>query len=567
MLRTSILLSTIALTSAACTPPEDAPSSAETADTLRNGRFTRPVSNIGLAPETFTAPSAPNPVTISSATDSAVTVVFRDRASFDAANVVQRIEVEADRGVRFVGGWANVRSYGALSGWTTFVDDSIEAGKLYCYRVRTSNSYGTRTSQRSCTYDPECIYSGDKREPRPRSGGPVRTVRLLQQNVFGTSDGDCDARLSRLGNAIAQATPAFDIVGVQELYGTSDFDLVNCEADQFNDAIWSTGRYRNSSNYNRYNPVGEFFSGQPDGGIALFSLGDLQSFEEHEWDENNWTPVVDAVQGFVFARVWLPRVGMHIDTYVVHVDANVDGASRTVRRAQLAQLADEIRENSRLSGNPVLVMGDFNIGGPKTCDGNRGYRDIMEALRYPRDLWMEVRPNDATGTHEGQRIDYVFLVTDPQLTNSPYEVVVDDLRRHVKWTSDGERVSDHDGIDVTLEFHDRCPWDVNHPNYCRDCGPCEAGTGDCDSDAECKGGLVCSHDVGAQYGLPSHYDVCECPWDVGHANYCRDCGPCGYGQGDCDGDAQCGEGLTCLNDVGADFGLPASYDVCGFYVD
>lgn len=45
--------------------------------------------------------------------------------------------------------------------------------------------------------------------------------------------------------------------------------------------------------------------------------------------------------------------------------------------------------------------------------------------------------------------------------------------------------------------------------FCTACGPCRKGEGDCDSNAECKYGLVCSRDVGPNYGWASWVDVCE----------------------------------------------------------
>ena len=97
------------------------------------------------------------------------------------------------------------------------------------------------------------------------------------------------------------------------------------------------------------------------------------------------------------------------------------------------------------------------------------------------------------------------------------------------------------------------------PNYCRDFGPCPAGKGDCDSNSECQAGLVCVNDVGAQYGLPAHYDVCEAGGARPDPDYCVS-NYCGIGDGDCD-PGQCNEGV-CVNDVGARYGLPAHYDVC-----
>ena len=57
------------------------------------------------------------------------------------------------------------------------------------------------------------------------------------------------------------------------------------------------------------------------------------------------------------------------------------------------------------------------------------------------------------------------------------------------------------------------PCDIFQPgaDWCKDCGPCAEGQGDCDSDAECQSGLICAQDVGANYGWPADRDVCERP--------------------------------------------------------
>jgi hypothetical protein len=108
--------------------------------------------------------------------------------------------------------------------------------------------------------------------------------------------------------------------------------------------------------------------------------------------------------------------------------------------------------------------------------------------------------------------------------------------------------------------------------YCSDplCGPCKEEQGDCDSDAECAGDLVCVSNVGANYNLPATMDVClestlrSCDKSEGDWGYCSDlaCGPCGVGQGDCDDDNQCSEGLVCAYNKGEAYGLPSNMDVC-----
>ena len=48
----------------------------------------------------------------------------------------------------------------------------------------------------------------------------------------------------------------------------------------------------------------------------------------------------------------------------------------------------------------------------------------------------------------------------------------------------------------------------------------------------------------------------------GHNDYCQDHGPCVASQGDCDGSSECASGLTCVNDVGTDYGWSSITDVC-----
>ena len=101
-----------------------------------------------------------------------------------------------------------------------------------------------------------------------------------------------------------------------------------------------------------------------------------------------------------------------------------------------------------------------------------------------------------------------------------------------------------------------CPHPIGHWDYCKDCGPCDAGQGDCDLDSECQNGLPCV--------LVPGMDVC-CPHPIGHLDYCRDCGPCYAGQGDCDRDSECQSGLTCAKVPGVDVCCPhpiGHWDYC-----
>jgi hypothetical protein len=93
-----------------------------------------------------------------------------------------------------------------------------------------------------------------------------------------------------------------------------------------------------------------------------------------------------------------------------------------------------------------------------------------------------------------------------------------------------------------------CPIPVGHLDFCRNCGPCAEGQGDCDTNSECQSGLTCVQVTGTDYCQAS-----GCPHPVGHLDYCRDCGPCAEGEGDCDTNSECQSGLTCVQVTGTDY--------------
>ncbi len=112
-----------------------------------------------------------------------------------------------------------------------------------------------------------------------------------------------------------------------------------------------------------------------------------------------------------------------------------------------------------------------------------------------------------------------------------------------------------------------CPLEPGHGRFCDECGPCEAGEGDCDRDSDCAAGLSCGDNLGGQFGFSPNIDVCVataggCSENLGSGRYCTTCGPCGEGEGDCDGDAECAQGLVCVNNTGSDFGFNPGVDVC-----
>jgi hypothetical protein len=350
-----------------------------------------------------------------------------------------------------------------------------------------------------------CDYTGP---PAPPQGAKLGEFRLMTMNVFGQnkdSERKCQARLKYIGERIAKATPRFDVIGLTEVH--PDYVYVTCDGDELVDGLQVRGEYKGKKARwgHPETPALHY-----DGGTSLFST-----------QEFDWSPYSDHVErydpiyqtrtahGFIFARIPLVRTTTRanggtvtdhrageVDVYVTHLYSKGSGSTacdQECRYAQLKQLARGIHRRSANSGNPVLVMGDFNIGGPNptasSCDGNTGYGDIMEVLRNPRDLWLEAHPTQRGSTsvdRPTQRIDYIFLLTDPYFTNSPNDLVLSSASsvKLIDWEMPGYSVtetvpvegsvgfpqqtatqfvwkagpfavSDHLGIEATLEVHRR----------------------------------------------------------------------------------------------------------------
>jgi hypothetical protein len=118
-------------------------------------------------------------------------------------------------------------------------------------------------------------------------------------------------------------------------------------------------------------------------------------------------------------------------------------------------------------------------------------------------------------------------------------------------------------VDVCVPYCPDVP--LGDPAFCQPHCPCDLGEGDCDSDADCLPGLICTTDTGADHGLASWVDVCERPCSdgpIGTTNYCSAGCPCGEGEADCYDDNDCATGLRCVHNVGAAYGFDWWDDVC-----
>ena len=124
-------------------------------------------------------------------------------------------------------------------------------------------------------------------------------------------------------------------------------------------------------------------------------------------------------------------------------------------------------------------------------------------------------------------------------------------------------------------------------DYCN-ASVCLAGEGDCDRNSECAPGLVCTANVGAQFGMPATWDYCLaatctngvidgdetgsdcggscgpciCGGTVGSSVFCTSACPCTLGQADCDSNLECATGLVCGTNNGPKFGFAPTIDAC-----
>ena len=309
----------------------------------------------------------------------------------------------------------------------------------------------------------DCTYIGPQ---EPCKGALILDdIRVLAMNVYGQKgdwgDSYCEKRLKKTGEFIADANPLYNIIGLTEVH--PDYSKITCDGNALVEGIQKNGEY-GSGKHRWGHPETSWL--YYDGGLALFSTSqfDWTPYDKHV-HKFSFNPISRTTSGFIFAQIVM-NDEVTIDLYITHLHSKnsiIADCSRNCRYQELEELAKGIHERSALSGNPVLVMGDFNIGGPNpdanNCAGNCGYSDIMSVLRNPRDLWLERSSTTVCGsTHKEERIDYIFVMTDSFFTNSQQEIFLSGRERiqKVAWKmDDGAPVSDHLGLSATLEIREK----------------------------------------------------------------------------------------------------------------
>lgn len=78
-----------------------------------------------------------------------------------------------------------------------------------------------------------------------------------------------------------------------------------------------------------------------------------------------------------------------------------------------------------------------------------------------------------------------------------------------------------------------------------------------------RGALLNSDDIaGVKHLYEADFTQIPCDIAPGKGRFCRRCGPCGNGQGNCNNDSECGYNLRCREDRGAEVGLAPDVNIC-----
>ncbi len=348
--------------------------------------------------------------------------------------------------------------------------------------------------------DVDCVYEPKRPEPL---GPHQTTVRLLTANIYGQhvegasdvlgfrSDLYCEDRLEAIGEQILAASPPYDVVGLQEWHSDS---LTTCDGAVLKNLLKSNGyptkptgyaAVEQGKNWRHFRWAHPHAYDQRDGGLGLISRTPFvwEDYSEDDFDDV-FVDTENVIQfhprlkprgahGVTFARIYLDYPDQAIDTYNVHVPSTQqsgpaeDMCDDDCKVYMLGQLREMIHERSATSGNPVVVMGDFNIGGPnptfEECVGNSGYAQILQTLGNPVDVWQQAHPGEAGSTHnwdhatrDPSRIDFIFLVDDPYLANSDFELRIE--RSEDVAVVDWQGLSDHHGVEATLSLRRKLSW-------------------------------------------------------------------------------------------------------------
>ena len=308
----------------------------------------------------------------------------------------------------------------------------------------------------------------------------LKKVRILTLNVYGKKKRNCRDRLRAIGEKVLAAKPAYDVVSFNEHYDPLVKLWLSCDGNILTREMLRDGRYDDQEEIIRYHqqyPKGNIY--QVNGGNSLFTLHDIKKFDY--WKFHNHRKFL--ANGFMMNRIKVMD-NLSIDVWTAHMESKVrDKCSDKCRIKQFKQIINKIEKLK--TNNPVILLGDFNIGGPVNNEerekhledalhfpykGNVGYEKMLTYMQKPIDAWLFANPDKHSSESytfdcyqnrttyrfcdDRERIDYIFVPKSYRYQSDEHIVEVEDSKI-VRWkTEDGVDVSDHYGVEATLNIYE-----------------------------------------------------------------------------------------------------------------
>lgn len=564
------------------------------------GRAALPLSSTGLPAIDSSSTAvvvvepvrAPTTISFSDRGSDRIRLTWNDRTGSETSNRILR------RGVG--GGWQVVKTYGALSGQISFLNSGLAQDTFYCYRIEVANSTGSAISSEYCVFtrgtEPRPLVrlqleveTGDVADAGTddpvrvqlntgkfllapadnltwlnygqddfrrgttfvydlRPPGDLNDVTQLTLEKFG-SDGLCLRRLRLIANA-GDARPGLVVFERDFRTATAECQWIDGDdghqprlgylhGDLRGQALWPT-------------PTQYWFCGDSTG-CAVSQIPLYHETLEHR---------IEGYAGHVFHDLNYAGVGMRWDGALpigvsewVQVDRVDDRRARVTLHAEIdvpyyfnpdVRISAElvVRPQFQEDGTGAAAIAVEEVGIDISADliaellsslpcyvpgagavmlwemGECSILDIVGDL-FADVVRTSLPPFELPPTDAGCAVPVVGVDEIGAFTANCSDFDGDgmangwEIENGLDPDDDDDAAEDPDGDGRTnLQEHDagtdpHCAWARGHENFCRDCGPCSLGEGDCDTNYQCFSGLVCNADVGARYGLPSTVDVCE----------------------------------------------------------